>query len=302
MHIPVLYDQIMYWLHPQAEGRYLDGTLGGAGHTRGLLELSSPSGRVLALDTDPEAITRARESLTAFGERVILAQGNFGDLKMLAETHHVAPVQGIVLDLGLSSYQLDNEARGFSFQREGPLDMRMNPTQEFTAADVVNSLPAAELADILWRYGEERFSRRIAQNIVTHRPIRTTTDLAQAVRQVVHSREKIDPATRTFMALRIYVNQELEMLEEALPAARDILSPGGRMAIISFHSLEDRLVKQFFQTESRDCICPPELPFCVCGHRATLKILTKKPVRPSEDEVRSNSRSRSAKLRVAERL
>jgi 16S rRNA (cytosine1402-N4)-methyltransferase len=251
MHIPVLYDQIMYWLRPQPAGRYLDGTLGGAGHTRGLLELSSPSGRVLALDADSEAVARARESLAVFDERVILAQGNFGDLRTLAEAHHFAPVQGIVLDLGLSSYQLDNEARGFSFQKDGPLDMRMNSTQELTAADVVNRLPAAELADILWRYGEERFSRRIAQNIVAHRPIHTTGQLAQTVRQVVHSREKIDPATRTFMALRIYVNQELEMLEKALPEARDILTPGGRLAIISFHSLEDRLVKQFFQTESR---------------------------------------------------
>jgi 16S rRNA (cytosine1402-N4)-methyltransferase len=302
MHIPVLYDQIMFWLHPEPGGRYVDGTLGGAGHTRGILGLSAPSGRVLGLDNDPEAISQARATLASFGDRAILIQSNFAELKRIAEAISFAPVQGIVLDLGLSSYQLDNKARGFSFQTEGPLDMRMDPTQELSAYDLVNRLPAPELADILWRYGEERFSRRIAQNIVAQRPIETTTELAQAVRQVVRSREKIDPATRTFMALRIYVNQELEVLQQVLPQARDILAPGGRLAIISFHSLEDRLAKQFLQTESKDCICPSELPICVCGHHATLRILTKKPVRPNEDEVRRNSRSRSAKLRVAERL
>jgi 16S rRNA (cytosine1402-N4)-methyltransferase len=206
------------------------------------------------------------------------------------------------MDLGLSSRQLDDGDRGFSFGQEGPLDMRMDRSQGQSAADLVNTLSEAELADILWQYGEERHSRRIARAIVAARPMTTTGQLADLVARTVGRREQIHPATRTFQALRIAVNDELGALREALPQARDLLRPGGRLVVIAFHSLEDRLVKQFFRQESRDCICPPELPVCVCQHEATLKVLTSKPVRPTADEIARNPRSRSARLRVAERL
>lgn len=303
MHVPVLYDQVMAWLAPRAGERYIDGTLGGAGHARGILERSAPTGRLLALDADPTAVARATELLAPFGARAILIQDNFVNLKRRAEEHDFVPVMGVLLDLGISSWQLEDAERGFSFQQEGPLDMRFDPRQPLTAAQVVNEWPQEELADILWRYGEERRSRRIAREIVAHRPVRTTSELAQLVRRASGgSREKIDPATRTFMALRIYVNQELEALEKTLPQAVDVLAPGGRLLVIAFHSLEDRIVKQFFQQESRDCLCPPEIPVCVCGHRASLEILTKKPLRPSVQEIELNPRSRSARLRVAAKL
>jgi 16S rRNA (cytosine1402-N4)-methyltransferase len=206
------------------------------------------------------------------------------------------------MDLGLSSRQLDDAERGFSFSQDGPLDMRMNPGRGQSAADLVNTLPEADLSKLLWRYGEEKKSRRIARAIVAERPLETTGQLADLVARAVGRREKIHPATRTFQALRIAVNEELDALEQALPQARDLLCPGGRLAVIAFHSLEDRLVKQFYRHEARDCVCPPELPVCQCQHQATLRVLTSKPVRPTAGEVARNPRSRSARLRVAERL
>ncbi len=301
MHVPVLYDQIMAYLRPRAGERYVDATVGGAGHARGILELSTPSGRLLGLDVDPEAISRATQVLAPYGDRVILVQANFARLQEVVRQYAFAPVMGVLLDLGLSSWQLEGE-RGFSFQRDGSLDMRFDPEQPLTAYDLVNELPPKELAGLLWHYGEERRARRIAENIVAHRPVNSIAQLAQLVREVAGSGGRIDPATRTFMALRIGVNRELDSLREVLPQARDILAAGGRLVVIAFHSLEDRLVKQFLHTESRDCICPPEIPACVCGHKATLKVLTKKAVRPTEEEVKRNPRSRSARLRVAERL
>jgi 16S rRNA (cytosine1402-N4)-methyltransferase len=219
-------------------------------------------------------------------------------------------VDGVLLDLGLSSRQLADARRGFSFSREGPLDMRFNPDQGPSAADLVNSLSEAELADLLWRYGEERHARRIARAIVAARPVTTTVQLAGLVARAVTqrggggqaSRQRIDPATRTFQALRIAVNDELEALARALPQARDLLRPGARLAVIAFQSLEDRLVKQFYRQEAQDCICPPEAPVCTCGHRATLRIITRKPIRPTDKEIARNPRSRSARLRLAERL
>ena len=229
-------------------------------------------------------------------------QGNFADVEEIAVEHGFCPVDGVLLDLGLSSLQLEAAGRGFSFQLDGPLDMRFAPSQTTTAADLVNSLPVEELADILFRYGEEPRARRVARAIVAERPIITTRQLAALVERTVGRRKKLHPATRTFQALRMVVNEEMECLAEALPQALRLLAPGGRLAIISFHSLEDRLVKQFFRREARDCLCPPEVLVCACGHRATLGILTKKPIRPSADEVAANPRSRSAKLRIAYRL
>lgn len=301
VHIPVLVNAVLSWLQVRPGGVYVDGTVGGGGHAEAILTASAPDGRVLGLDRDPQALEFARGRLSCFGDRVTLRHGSFAHLRALVADF--APADGVLLDLGLSSLQLADPERGFSFTQEGPLDMRFDPTEDLpTAADLVNTLSVKELTDVLYRYGEERQARRIAEAIVASRPIRTTTELARLVERVVGGRrERIHPATRVFQALRIAVNRELEALEAALPQALDVLKPGGRLVVISFHSLEDRIVKQFLQRESRDCLCPPEIPVCVCGHRARLRILTPKPVRPDESEVAANPRARSARLRAAEK-
>jgi len=301
-HVPVLYQEILAGLRIKPGGRYIDGTVGRGGHARGILAASAPDGEILGIDADPMAVAVACEQLAEFGKRVTLVQGNFADLEEVALRHRFCPVDGILLDLGLSSMQLEAAGRGFSFQLDGPLDMRFGPSQITTAADLVNTLSMEELADILFRYGEEPRARRIARAIVAERPINTTEELAALVERTVGRRRKLHPATRTFQALRMAVNEELECLAEALPQALRLLMPGGRLAIISFHSLEDRLVKQSFRNEARDCLCPPEVPVCICGHRAALGIVTKKPIRPSAEEVTANPRSRSAKLRITYRL
>lgn len=301
-HIPVLYDEILTWLRPRAGGIYVDTTVGGGGHAQGILIASHPDGRLLGLDADASALAFASQVLEPFGDRVILRAANFRQLGVVAGACGITQVDGIVMDLGLSSRQLDDAERGFSFSQEGPLDMRMDRGRGPSAADLVNNLPEAELADILWRYGEERQARRIARAIAAARPLVTTGQLAELVARTVGRREKIHPATRTFQALRIAVNDELDALSQALPQARDLLGPGGRLAVIAFHSLEDRLVKQFYRQEATGCVCPPEMPVCVCQHQATLRVLTPKPVRPTAGEIARNPRSRSARLRVAERL
>ena len=301
-HISVLYQEVLAGLRIKPGGRYIDGTVGGGGHARGILVASAPDGELLGIDADPMAVALAGEQLAEFAGRVTVVQGNFADLEAIAEEHGFCPVEGILLDLGLSSLQLEAAGRGFAFRLDGPLDMRFDPSQVTTAADLVNTLSREELADILFRYGEEPQSRRIARAIVAERPINTTGELAALVSASVGRRGRIHPATRTFQGLRIAVNEELECLAGALPQALRLLASGGRLAIISFHSLEDRLVKQFFRNEARDCVCPPEIPVCVCDHRATLGIVTKKPIRPSAEEVAANPRSRSAKLRIAYRL
>lgn len=301
-HVPVLYAEVLAGLQPRPGGSYIDATLGAGGHAAGILAASSPDGRLLGLDADPEAIAFARQSLQPFGDRIVSQTANARHLEAVASAHGFEQVDGILMDLGLSSRQLADAERGFSFSHDGPLDMRMDRSQEQSAADLVNHLPQAELADLLWRYGQERHSRRIARAIVAARPLTTTGQLASLVAGIVGRREKIHPATRTFQALRIAVNDELEALSQALVQARDLLRPGGRLAVIAFHSLEDRKVKRFYQQESRDCLCPPEVPVCVCGHQATLKVLTPKLVRPTDDEIARNPRSRSARLRIAERL
>ncbi|MBC7236973.1 MAG: 16S rRNA (cytosine(1402)-N(4))-methyltransferase RsmH [Chloroflexi bacterium] len=300
-HIPVLYQEVIAWLHPRPGGVYIDATVGLGGHAAGILEHSAPDGRLLALDIDPKALKIAQQRLASYGERVIFVQGRHIDLAKLAHAHGFALVDGILLDLGVSSMQLEDPSRGFSFQAEGPLDMRMG-AEGPTAAELVNTLSEEELAHIIHEYGEERFARRIARAIVRERPLHTTKELADLIAKTIGRRERIHPATRTFQALRIAVNEELFSLEATLPQAVELLAPKGRLAVIAFHSLEDRIVKRFMRQESRNCICPPRLPQCVCGHRASLRVLTPKPIRPSATEVAVNPRSRSARLRVAEKL
>jgi 16S rRNA (cytosine1402-N4)-methyltransferase len=302
-HLPVLYNEIIHAMQPKCGGLYVDGTVGAGGHAWGIMQASNPDGQLLGLDIDPQAIVLARDKLAEFGERVQLVQASYTALlKQLAELRW-QQVDGVLLDLGLSSMQLDTPLRGFSFQTEAPLDMRFDPDGKTSAADLVNMLDEDELADLLYNYGEERRSRQVARAIVNARPIITTTQLANVVAGATSGgKSGIHPATRTFQALRIAVNGELEALEEFLPQTLQALRTGGRLAIISFHSLEDRIVKQFMRTESRDCICPPPQPICTCGHKATLREIMGKPIRPQENEIRNNVRSRSARLRVAERI
>jgi 16S rRNA (cytosine1402-N4)-methyltransferase len=257
------------------------------------------------LDADPQALQLAAKRLQPFEARTILVNENFTEMKRVALERGIAPVDGVLFDLGVSSMQLETAERGFSFRMDAPLDMRLDPRRGETARDLVSELPEQELAAIIARYGEERWAKAISRAIVRAREkgtIETTVQLAKIIERVVPAREKIHPATRTFQALRIAVNHELENIENALGQAVDILEIGGRLAVISFHSLEDRLVKQFMVSESRGCICPPRLPVCTCGHRARLSIVVKKPIVPTLIEVRRNPRSRSAKLRVASRI
>ncbi|HHN94253.1 MAG TPA: 16S rRNA (cytosine(1402)-N(4))-methyltransferase RsmH, partial [Anaerolineae bacterium] len=297
VHIPVFLQVVLDGLRVRPGGRYVDGTVGGGGHAAHILELSAPDGRLLGLDRDAEAVAVARSRLAGYADRVTLLHASFDRLAEVARAQGFVPVDGVLFDLGLSSLQLADPARGFSFSADGPLDMRFDPDSGGeTAADLVNRLPGAELAALLRRYGEEPQARRIAEAIVAARPLHTTGELAAVVEQAVGGRRgrRIHPATRTFQALRIAVNDELATIERALPQAVEILAPGGRLVVIAFHSLEDRLVKRFMRRESRDCICPPETPVCVCGHRATLRAVTRKPLRPSAEEVAANPRARSA--------
>ncbi len=302
-HTPVLFQFVIEALRPRSGGYYVDATVGAGGHAAGILEASAPDGRLLGLDVDPQALALARERLAPFGERAILRRASYTTLQEQLRALGWPAVDGILLDLGVSSMQLDTPERGFSFRYDAPLDMRFDPEQPLTAADLVNSLPEGELADLLWRYGEERRARRVARAIVAHRPITTTRQLAEIVARVTSSgRRGMHPATRTFQALRIAVNRELERVEQVLPQAVAALRPGGRLVVIAFHSLEDRIVKQFMRRESRDCLCPPEQPVCTCGHRATLRIVPPFPRLADEEEARRNPRARSARVRVAEKL
>lgn len=302
-HSPVLYQQVVKWLSVRPGGCFLDGTVGAGGHAAAILEASSPDGRLLGMDRDPAAIAAAGRRLAQFGDRVTLVHASYARMRERAAQLGFEQLDSIVLDLGLSSCQLQDPARGFAFRHDGPLDMRFDPREELTAATLVNELASEELANVLFRYGEERDSRRVARAIVAARPLRTTRELAAVVSSaLVHRERSLHPATRTFQALRIAVNRELDHLSDALPEAVRLLRPGGRLAVIAFHSLEDRLVKQFFRQEAQDCLCPRDLPVCTCGHRAVLRIVTRKPIRPGPGELEQNPRSRSARLRVAERI
>ncbi|MBN1995690.1 MAG: 16S rRNA (cytosine(1402)-N(4))-methyltransferase RsmH [Anaerolineae bacterium] len=307
-HQPVLLTETIPALQPRPGGVYIDGTVGGGGHAAAILKASAPDGQLFGLDRDERALAIASRRLAEFGQRVHLFHANFDQLSQIAQQQQIPLAHGILLDLGVSSMQLDQPERGFSFQTDGPLDMRMDPSAGETAADLVNHLPETELADLIYRYGEEPYSRRIARAIVQARPLERTQELADLVAGAVGPRRqksgrrpgklKIHPATRAFQALRIAVNDELGALERVLPQAISLLEPGGRLAVISFHSLEDRIVKQYFKQESQDCICPPTQPVCTCRHKATIHIITKKPITPSLAEIDENPRARSAKLRV----
>ncbi len=287
---------------------YVDGTLGGGGHAQAILEASSPDGRLIGIDRDTDALAAAGERLKPWGARVTLVHGNYRDLGAALGAIGIEKVDGIVLDLGVSSFQLETGERGFSFMRDGPLDMRMDRSRGDTARDLVNGLAFEEMVRLFREYGEEREAKRIARAIERERaarPIETTGQLAGIIAGAVPARfqpRSIHPATRVFQALRIAVNDELEGLKDALASGMEALEGGGRMVVISFHSLEDRIVKKAFRDFATDCICPPRAPMCACGHRAVAKAVTRGALTPSEEELASNPRSRSAKLRAAMKL
>lgn len=300
-HIPVLFHEVLTLLQPKTNGRYIDGTLGAGGHTAGLLQKSAPSGRILAFDKDAEAIAFAQKQLASFGSRVTFVHASYAEMGSLAPANGFAQVDGILLDLGLSSRQLADAQRGFSFMKEGPLDMRFDTSRGETAADLLNNLDETGLANIFWRYGEERSSRKIAQMIVAQRPFVSTTQLAEQIAKTVRRKGRIHPATKTFQALRIAVNHELDTVEVGVLAALELLDANGRLAVISFHSLEDRFVKHTFRQLCKDCTCPPDQPICTCGGQAKYRLITRKAVQASAKEIAQNSRSRSARLRVIEK-
>jgi len=302
-HIPVLLQETIEALAVQPGGRYIDCTLGAGGHAAAILDQSSPGGQLLGIDADPEAIEIAKARLEIYGSSSLLVNENFVDLEAICIKYDFLPVHGILFDLGLSSLQLNSHNRGFSFQHDAPLDMRLSPGQEVTAADIINTSSETELAHLIKIYGEEGYSHQIARRVVQERPINTTLQLVRTIEQAVGGRRgRLHPATRTFQALRIAVNHELEHLQTALKQTINLLGYEGRLVVISYHSLEDRIVKQLMQQESKDCICPPGVPTCVCGHRACLRLINKRVITPSPTEVQLNPRSRSAKLRAAERI
>ena len=306
-HESVMKNEVLHYLNVHMEGVIVDGTLGDGGHTEFILKNTAPEIRVFAIDRDRSAIERARERLSPFRDRVTLAYGNLGDLKSLAVQNGIIRIVGLLMDLGVSSPQLDTPGRGFSIQHDGPLDMRMDLSQKTSAADLLKKLSDAELIAIFKNFGEERYSKRIVRAIrkeQAERPITTTGQLSRIVAKVVASprHTRIHPATRSFQALRIAVNDELEQLKLALQDVIGLLNSTARLVVISFHSLEDRIVKTFFRDEQKGCSCPPKIPMCICGRTQTLKVLTRKPIVPSEEEVARNPRSISAKLRVAERV
>ena len=290
-------------MQPRDLGRYVDGTLGAGGHARGILEACAPGGRLLGLDVDPQALALARETLAPYGERATLVQASYETLAAQLSALGWDAVDGVVLDLGASSMQFDWPERGFSFLQDGPLDMRFGPSAPTSAADLVNGLDESELADLIFRYGEERDSRKIARAIVRARPLHSTRELAAVIQAASPRRgDRIHPATRTFQALRIAVNEELAAVENTLPQAVAALRSGGRLAVISFHSLEDRIVKDFLREQSQDHVNPPYERLYEVERKAVVKLITRKPLTASEEETRENPRARSAKLRVAEKL
>ena len=302
-HEPVMLHEAVEGLAVRAGGRYVDATVGLGGHAAAILEAAAPGGCLLGIDADPDALAGAAQRLGPFGDAVVLVQGNFRNIAALCAERDFTAVDGVLFDLGVSSLQLELPGRGFSFQRDEPLDMRMDPAGDLTAAEIVNEYDEQELAELIRDFGEERRARRIARAIVERRPITTTGELVNAVEQAVGRgpKRQIHPATLTFQALRIAVNQELDSLVEALPAAHGLLAGvGARLVVIAFHSLEDRIVKEYFRRESTDCICPPRTPMCVCGHRATLRLVNRRVLRPADAEVARNPRARSARMRVAE--
>lgn len=302
-HIPVLVNEVVTALQIERGGKYIDCTLGAGGHSKAILERCAPSCLLLGIDADPRSLTVAEENLAPFRSSYILAEGNFKDLESIAREHGFLQVQGILFDLGLSSLQLDEKYdRGFSFQSDKPLDMRLNPRQETTAAILVNSASEEELISLLKDYGEERMPGRIARAILAKRPYKSARELAETIERAAGRRGRIHPATRVFQALRIAVNSELDNLKQALGEVLRVLGKRGRLVVIAYHSLEDRIVKEFIRLESKGCICHPGAMVCTCGHEPTLKTITRKVIKPTRLEIENNPRSRSARMRVAERI
>jgi len=307
-HIPVLLKETLQYLELKPGGVYIDGTLGGAGHSSEIVKRIAPGGVLLGIDQDSNAIEAAKKHLEDYRDNVIVIHDNFRNIKAIAQENGFKEVDGILLDIGVSSHQLDEEERGFSYMHDGPLDMRMDTGNNYDASDIVNNSPERELTRILRDYGEEKWAARIAKFIIEERKngaIDTTFKLVDIIKRAIPAaarREGGHPAKRTFQALRIAVNDELEVLKQTLMDSVDILKPGGRLVVITFHSLEDRIVKTIFNNMERPCTCPPKLPICVCGKEPLLKVVTKKPVSASDEELEKNKRSKSAKLRAAERV
>lgn len=307
-HTPVMLEKVLQSLRCKPGGIYVDGTLGGGGHARAILENTAPDGLLIGIDRDDDALLESEKRLQPFGQRKILIKGNFADIGEILTNLNIRKVDGILLDLGVSSHQLDTADRGFSFSLDAPLDMRMDQSSRYRAYDLVNLSPEKELRKVIRDYGEEPMAGRIARAILAKRasaPIRTTIELADVVCRAVRRqgvRKKVHPATRTFQAIRIAVNQELSNLSTAMDAGIDQLGRGGRFSIISFHSLEDRIVKETFRSWEGRCQCPPGLPVCQCQREAKLRVLTRKPLRPEADESETNPRARSARLRTAEKI
>ncbi len=302
-HVPVLYKEIIHALQPKRSGRYVDCTLGAGGHARGILEACTPDGLLLGFDVDPQALALSRETLAPYEGRTHLVQASYTTLKSQLEKLGWDSVDGIVLDLGASSMQFDTAERGFSFMQDGPLDMRFGVNATQSAADIINTFDEADIADIIFRYGEDRDARRIARAIVGNRPLHTTRELVAVIEKASPRRgERVHPATQTFQALRIFVNGELDSVESILPQAVSALSVGGVCAVISFHSLEDRIVKDYFREQSKELVNPPYERLYEVERKAVVKIINKKPIIASDEEIKDNSRARSAKLRVIEKL
>jgi 16S rRNA (cytosine1402-N4)-methyltransferase len=308
-HLPVMPAEVLETLAPASGSLQIDATVGGGGHTERILEAASPAGRVLGLDADPSAVERVATRLARFGDRLVLRQANFRELAAVAPDAGFAAVDGALFDLGLSSFQLADRDRGFGFRAGGPLDMRFDTSRGVSASEMLATLSADELAALFRRYGEEPSAWRIAQAIVAARstaPIASAEELAALIERTLPGnprvRRRIHPATRVFQALRIAANEELDALEEGLAAAVDLLRPGGRLVVLSYHSLEDRIVKRFLNAERRGCTCAPQAPVCVCGKAPRLRLVTRPSLTPTEEEITSNPRARSARLRAAERL
>lgn len=306
-HVSVLLNETIEGLNIKPDGIYVDGTLGGGGHAYEVLKRLSPKGRLIGIDQDGEALQAAGERLKEFGEQVTLARDNYCEIDRVLESLGIEKVDGILLDIGVSSYQLDNLERGFSYKSDAPLDMRMDTRQSLTAADVVNSYSENELFTIIKDYGEERFARNIAKKIVQSRedkPLETTQELSEIIQSAIPMKAKAKgghPAKKTFQAIRIEVNRELAVLKESIDKMIERLNPGGRICIITFHSLEDRIVKTKFRENENPCTCPPDFPVCVCGKKSKGRVITRKPIVPSEDEIAVNKRAKSSKLRIFER-
>lgn len=307
-HKPVMLREVIDSLRCRSGYAYVDGTLGGGGHACGILKETDPDGVLVGIDVDEDALIESRKRLAVFGDRAVLVRDNFANIKRILTELHIEKVAGIILDLGVSSHQLEVASRGFSFTADAPLDMRMDQSSRISAYDLVNTLSEEELTKIIREYGEERRARRVARAIIARRkisPVETTGDLAALIANVLPQKQKrvrIHPATKIFQAFRIAVNNELASLHKALADGIDLLDTGGRFSVISFHSLEDRIVKNAFRSWEKGCICPSDFPVCVCNRKAKLRVLTRKPMTPDENEIDSNPRARSARLRTAERI